>query len=172
MLFCHEPSQVHSAHVGQMVEFHYRWHPYYGGRFRHEGREDRANGAIIRAEIRPGEIIQVAEWMLDRAFCAGMKMGEPRVAVIGLLSFTGCLPSAVSGRLRRMDSRPSRRRAMKALPPPSTLPMLTQQLSMPLDTPQMRGLSDAERSAVVARLATLLMAAAGVAAKETSDDEQ
>ena len=61
---------------------------------------------------------------------------------------------------------------MKALPPPSTLPMLTQQLSMPLDTPQMRGLSDAERSAVVARLATLLMAAAGVAAKETSDDEQ
>ena len=61
---------------------------------------------------------------------------------------------------------------MKALPPPSTLPMLTRQLSMPLDTPQMRGLNDAERSVVVARLATLLMAAAGVAAKETSDDGQ
>src|SRR3546814_14360057 len=61
------PSQGHSAHVGQMVEFHYRWHPYYGGRFRHEGREDRANGAIIRVENRPGEIIPVAEWMLDRA---------------------------------------------------------------------------------------------------------
>ena len=68
-----------------MVEFHYRWHPYYGGRFRHEGREDRANGAIIRVEIRPGEIIQVAEWMLDRALCADMDMGEPRVAVIGLV---------------------------------------------------------------------------------------
>ncbi|MEI9401971.1 hypothetical protein [Mesorhizobium argentiipisi] len=61
---------------------------------------------------------------------------------------------------------------MKALPPSSTLPMLTQQLSMPFDTPQMRGLSDAERSAVVARLTSLLIAAAGVAAKETSDDEQ
>jgi hypothetical protein len=36
----------------------------------------------------------------------------------------------------------------------------------------MRGLSDAERSAVVARLANLLMAAAGVAVKEASDDEQ
>src|SRR3546814_3790412 len=70
------PSQGHSAHVGQMVEFHYRWHPYYGGRFRHEGREDRANGAIIRVEIRPGEIIQVAEWMLDRALCAGMAGSE------------------------------------------------------------------------------------------------
>lgn len=64
---------------------------------------------------------------------------------------------------------------MKALPPPATLPMpiqQIQQLSIPFDTPQMRGLSDAERSAVVARLATLLMAAAGVAAKEASDDEQ
>ncbi|SEK00378.1 hypothetical protein SAMN05518849_12534 [Sphingobium sp. AP50] len=61
---------------------------------------------------------------------------------------------------------------MKALPRPSSLPMLTQQLSMPLDTPQMRGLSEAQRSAVVARLATLLMAAAGVAAKEAIDDGQ
>ncbi|WCP16015.1 hypothetical protein sphantq_04507 (plasmid) [Sphingobium sp. AntQ-1] len=61
---------------------------------------------------------------------------------------------------------------MKALPPPSTLPMLARQLSMPLDMPQIRGLTDAERSTVVARLATLLMAAAGVAAKEPSDDGQ
>ena len=79
------PSQVHSAHVGQMVEFHYRWHPYYGRRFRHEGREDRASGAIVRVEVKPGEIIQVAEWMLDRASCAHMEMGEPRVAVSGLM---------------------------------------------------------------------------------------
>ncbi|MER9607015.1 hypothetical protein [Mesorhizobium sp. M0243] len=61
---------------------------------------------------------------------------------------------------------------MKALPLPPTLLVLTQQLSMPFDTPQMRGLSDGERSVVVARLATLLMAAAGVATKETSDDGQ
>lgn len=80
-----EPSRVHSAHVGQMVEFHYRWHPFYGGCFRHEGREDRASGAIVRVEVRPGEVIQVAEWMLDRALCAGMEMGEPRVAVTSLI---------------------------------------------------------------------------------------
>ncbi|NTH81500.1 hypothetical protein G6K97_30645 [Agrobacterium rhizogenes] len=61
---------------------------------------------------------------------------------------------------------------MKILPPPTTLPMPIQQLSIPFDTPQMRGLSDAQRSAVVARLANLLMAVAGVAAKEASDDEQ
>ena len=68
-----------------MVEFHYRWHPFYGGCFRHEGREDRASGAIVRIEVRPGEVIQVAEWMLDRAFCTSMEMGEPRVAVTSLI---------------------------------------------------------------------------------------
>lgn len=79
------PSQVHSTHVRQMVEFHYRWHPYFGRHFRHEGREDRASGAIVRVAVKPGEIIQVAEWMLDRAFCAHMEMGEPRVSVSGLI---------------------------------------------------------------------------------------
>ena len=39
----------------------------------------------MRVEVRPGEVIQVAEWMLDRAICAGMEMGEPRVAVTGLM---------------------------------------------------------------------------------------
>ncbi len=62
-----------------MIEIHYRWHPLYGGCFRHEGREDRASGAIVRVEVRPGEVIQVAEWMLNPAFCAGMEMGAPRV---------------------------------------------------------------------------------------------
>jgi hypothetical protein len=50
--------------------------------------------------------------------------------------------------------------------------MLARQLSMPLDMPQIRGLTDAERSTVVARLATLLMAAAGAVEKEPSDDGQ
>lgn len=39
----------------------------------------------MRVEVRPGEVIQVAEWMLDRALCAGMEMGEPRVAVTSLI---------------------------------------------------------------------------------------
>jgi hypothetical protein len=42
---------------------------------------------------------------------------------------------------------------------------------MALDTPQMRGLSEAERSVVVAKLAILLMAAAGVAVKEAASDD-
>ncbi|HQT90289.1 MAG TPA: hypothetical protein PK677_17445, partial [Acidiphilium sp.] len=85
MIFCLEQSQGHSTHVGQLVEFHYRWHPYYGGRFRHEGHEERANGTIVRVEIKLGEVIQVPAWMLDRVLCANMEMGEPLVAVSGLL---------------------------------------------------------------------------------------
>jgi hypothetical protein len=62
---------------------------------------------------------------------------------------------------------------MKLRPPSSKLSTLTCQLNMPLDTPDtpaLRGLSRADRSVVVARLATLLITAAGVA--EATDDAQ
>ena len=61
---------------------------------------------------------------------------------------------------------------MKAVPPPLKLQTATCQLSMPLDMPELRGLTATERSFAVARLAMLLMAAAGFATGETSDDEQ
>jgi hypothetical protein len=61
---------------------------------------------------------------------------------------------------------------MKALPLPSKLPVLVRQLSMPLDSLKLRGLSPSERSIVVVRLATLLMAAEGVATEEGDNDEQ
>ena len=42
-------------------------------------------------EVQPGEVIQVAEWMLDRAFCADMEMGEPQVSVAGLIELNRLL---------------------------------------------------------------------------------
>ncbi|MEF2554604.1 hypothetical protein VQ042_25525 [Aurantimonas sp. A2-1-M11] len=60
---------------------------------------------------------------------------------------------------------------MKTLPP-SKLPVLARQLSMPLDSLNLRGLSLSERSIVVVRLATLLTAAAGAAATEEDDDDE
>ena len=53
--------------------------------------------------------------------------------------------------------------------PPSTTP---RQLSMALDSATLRGMSGAERAAAVARLANLLMEAAGVAAEERDDDRR
>lgn len=45
-----------------------------------------------------------------------------------------------------------------------------QQLSMALDSIALGGISAVERSAVIARLARLLMEAAGVESKESGDD--
>jgi len=58
---------------------------------------------------------------------------------------------------------------MKTLPPPSRLPAL-RQLIMPLDSRALDGLPRAQRAAVIASLAKLLMAAAGVAEEEMTDD--
>lgn len=53
---------------------------------------------------------------------------------------------------------------------PVTEAMLPRQLTMALDTVEMSGLSITERNAVIARLARLLMEAAGVEIEEEADD--
>ena len=45
------------------------------------------------------------------------------------------------------------------------------QLSLSLDSPKLRGMTPADRGAVLALLARLLMEAAGVAAPERDDDD-
>src|SRR5215213_938563 len=77
-------SCCHSAHVGQEVEVHYRWHALYGCRVRRQYLERRAGGEVVHVEVAPGIVIVVAAWMLDPAACAGMELGAPRVAVSAL----------------------------------------------------------------------------------------
>ena len=60
------PSRRHSAHVGRKVVVWYRWHPYFERSVQCEGFEARANGRVARIVVRPGEVIAVAAWMLDR----------------------------------------------------------------------------------------------------------
>jgi hypothetical protein len=61
---------------------------------------------------------------------------------------------------------------MRNLPIPA-LPSKPQcQLSMALDSVSLRGMSPSERRTALARLATLLMEAAGVAAGERDNDER
>ena len=47
---------------------------------------------------------------------------------------------------------------------------LPRQLAMALDSLPMNGISTAERSAVISRLALMLMEAAGIQAEESGDD--
>jgi hypothetical protein len=50
--------------------------------------------------------------------------------------------------------------------------VIVRQLSMPLDSQKLNGLSSAQRTMVIARLAKVLMAAAGVATEEESCDDE
>ena len=61
---------------------------------------------------------------------------------------------------------------MRTLPPPTRPLVVVRQLSMPLDLQKLNGLSSAQRTMVIARIANVLMAAAGVVTEESRDDEQ
>ena len=61
---------------------------------------------------------------------------------------------------------------MKNLPVPALLPSAPRQLSMALDSARLRGMSPSERRTALARLTSLLMEAAGVAAEESDNDER
>jgi hypothetical protein len=60
---------------------------------------------------------------------------------------------------------------MRSLPTP--LPSAApRQLTIPFDSARLRGMSLSDRSTVLARLASLLLEAAGIAAGEHDDDER
>lgn len=61
---------------------------------------------------------------------------------------------------------------MRSLPTPALPSAAPRQLSIPFDSGRLRGMSPSERSTVLARLASLLLEAAGVAARESDDDER
>ena len=77
---------VHSAHIGQEIEVHYRWHPLYGRRVKVRDIEQRGGGRVVHIEADPGVVRVVAEWMLDAAVCSAMEPGEPRVTLAALRS--------------------------------------------------------------------------------------
>jgi len=61
---------------------------------------------------------------------------------------------------------------MKPRPTPALRSKAPRQLSMTLDSVKLRGMSPSERRTALARLASLLMEAAGVAVEERDDDER
>ncbi|ARP67275.1 MULTISPECIES: hypothetical protein [unclassified Mesorhizobium] len=61
---------------------------------------------------------------------------------------------------------------MRTLPPPTRSLVVVRQLSLPLDSQKLNGLSSAQWTIVIARLANVLMAAAGVATEEESCDDE
>jgi hypothetical protein len=61
---------------------------------------------------------------------------------------------------------------MRRQPSPTPPSVDPRQLSIPLDSERLRGISSSDRRTALARLARLLSEAAGVAAEERDDDER
>lgn len=61
---------------------------------------------------------------------------------------------------------------MRSLPTPALPAAARRQLSIPLDSRILQEISPSERSTALARLASLLLEAAGVAARGCDDDER
>ena len=74
----------HSAHVGDELEIHSRWHPLYGQKVRYRDSERRGPAGVVHVDDGSGLVTMVPAWMLDPGACAGMKLGEPRVSVAAL----------------------------------------------------------------------------------------
>jgi len=95
---CPEPLPVHSAHVGQELEVHYRCHPYCGRKVLVRRVEQRATGQFFKVQGPTGIVISIAGWMLDPAICAEMTVGAPWVDLAALIELRhlliGGTPSA------------------------------------------------------------------------------
>src|SRR5579871_2570774 len=85
MIFCRGPSPVHSAHVGQELEVHYRWHPYFGCKVVIRRIAQRATGRFLSIMGPAGVVVNIADWMLDPVVCAALSEGTPRVDLAALV---------------------------------------------------------------------------------------
>jgi hypothetical protein len=111
--------------------------------------------------------------MLDPGACAGMGFGAPHVAISALVELHHLLIESGFRQSSRDDlTIVQEEQDERSLPTPALLPAAPRQLSMPFDPGRLRGVSPAERSTALVRLASLLLEAAGVAAGEPVDDER
>ncbi|SDG92339.1 hypothetical protein SAMN04487974_112100, partial [Pelagibacterium luteolum] len=78
------PSPVHSAHVGEEREIHYRWHPYFERKVTVRQVQQRATGQFLRVDGPSGTIISIPGWMVDPLICAEMRIGAPQVDLAAL----------------------------------------------------------------------------------------
>jgi hypothetical protein len=121
----------------------------------------------------PGVVTAIAAWMLDPVVCAGMAtISAPCVSVLALLDLHHLLIERGFRRSSRDDPNIVQGEQHEESARTGAAGDGPRQLSMALDSARLRGMNSSERRAVLARLAGLLLEAAGVAMQEHDDDEQ
>ena len=158
----------------------YRWHPLYGRSVRRIQGERRASGELVHVELTPGAVTILPAWKLDAVYCAGLKVGAPQVSLAALCSLHELL-IACESRLVSADgnivtqeaqdgSAVTARTKDGACSQATQLLTAPRQLDLVLDDVRFRGMTPAERQAVLRALARLLLEAGGIATREVSDD--
>jgi hypothetical protein len=97
--FCLRQSRGHSAHIGQDVTIHYRWHPLCGQSARRIQIERRATGEFVHVELTPGNVTIVPAWKVDPVYCASLKIGAPQVSLAALCALHELLVACESRQL-------------------------------------------------------------------------
>jgi hypothetical protein len=92
-------SRGHSAHIGQDVTIHYRWHPLCGRSARRIQIERRATGEFVHVELTPGDVTIMPAWKIDPVYCAGLKVGAPQVSLAALCALHELLVACESRQL-------------------------------------------------------------------------
>jgi hypothetical protein len=162
---------VHSAHVGQEIEVHYRWHPYFGCTVSIRRVEQRATGLFFKVQGPAGVVVSMAAWMLDPVTCAGMTIGTPQVDRAALIELDQLLIDKGRNRRSPIDAAIVQRNAMKIAKVPVPTPV-SRQLNLLFDAKCLAGLSSPDRSKVRQLLAQILMQAAGLSVEELDDDKR
>lgn len=171
MIFSQGQSPVHSAHVGQEIEVHYRWHPYFGCTVCIRRVEQRATGLFIKVRGPDGVVVSMAAWMLDPVTCAGMAMGAPQVDRAALMELDQLLIDKGRNRRSPIDAAIVQEECYGDRQGPGR-DAVSRQLTLLFDARCLTGLSSPERSKVRQLLAQILMQAAGLSVEELDDDER
>ena len=159
---------------------HYRWHPLYGRKARRIQVERRASGEFVHVELTPASITILPAWKVDPVYCSGLKVGTPQVSLSALCELHELL-IACESRLVSSDGNAVTQETHDGIagtadttelaPRPHhgsrTSPL---QLQLVLEDVRLRGMSVAERQAVLGTLARFLLEAGGVATPEVGDD--
>lgn len=120
-------------------------------------------------------------WKLDAVYCAGFRVGAPRVSLAALCALHELLVACES-RLVSADGNTVMQEAMMRSLVPLTRsrnlaprseprpPRAPRQLDFVLDDVRLQGMTAKERQVALSSLARLLLEASGVAMPEVSDD--
>lgn len=109
----------HKAYGFRSATIAYPWHPLFGQTVQVSRYRRGKALSFVYTQQRPDLSRELPDWMLDRAYCAGMSLGSPQVSVEGLAELAAVLASWTTNRRHGARSRPLQKEIGHAkIPPP------------------------------------------------------